>query len=173
MEWGEIKESIVSDLTSRNLKDPRIRLNALEKIEAIVEQYYSSYFENTDELLQIGKESFKQKISEKKGKELNSAEKSVINKIYYRIDSQVVKSRYKIAVCPHCFATLKISEDLWGYDYLTCLECGNTILNPIKKEERLQKIERGFQKAALYNDMSRVIFLVGALFLMIYCMWSF
>lgn len=68
MEWAEIKESIVADLTARGLKDPMIRLKALEKIEAIVQRHYPSYFENTNELLQLGKESFKRKIAEKKRK---------------------------------------------------------------------------------------------------------
>lgn len=131
MEWGELKESIITDLTSRGLKKPMIRIRALEKIESIVQQYYPSYFENIDELLQIGKESFKHKISEKKGKELNSAEKSVINEIYYRLELQLPKVRYKVDVCPHCFTTLKITEDLWEYDNLTCLQCGNTMPNPI------------------------------------------
>lgn len=55
MEWGELKELIVTDLTSRGLKDPMIRIRALEKIETIVQQYHPSYFENINELLQIGK----------------------------------------------------------------------------------------------------------------------
>lgn len=172
MEWAEIKESIVADLTARGLKDPMIRLKALEKIEAIVQRHYPSYFENTNELLQLGKESFKRKIAEKKRKELNGAEKSVINEIYYRIESQLPKVRYKVEVCPHCFTTLKITEDLWEYDNLTCLQCGNTMPNPIKEEVRLQKIERGFQKAATFNDMSRLIFWIGTLVLIVWCMWS-
>ena len=69
MEWAEIKESIVADLTARGLKDPMIRLKALEKIEAIVQRHYPSYFENTNELLQLGKESFKRKRVEWCGEE--------------------------------------------------------------------------------------------------------
>ena len=44
--------------------------------------------------------------------------------------------------------------------------------NPIKEEVRLQKIERGFQKAATFNDMSRLIFWIGTLVLIVWCMWS-
>lgn len=172
MEWRELKESIITDLTSRGLKNPMIRIRALEKIESIVRQYYPSYFENIDELLQIGKESFKHKISEKKGKELNSAEKSVINEIYYRLKPQPSKVRYKVDVCPHCFTTLKITEDLWEYDNLTCLQCGNTMPNPIKEEERLQKIGRGFQEAAMFNDASKLILWIGFLAFIIWGMWS-
>lgn len=172
MEWGELKELIIADLTSRGLKDPTIRIRALEKIINIVQQNYPSYFENIDELLQIGKESFKHKISEKKGKALNSAEKSVINEIYFRLESQLPIVKYKVDVCPHCFTTLKITEDLWKYDNLTCLQCGNTMPNPIKEEERLQKIEQGFQKAAMFNDMSKLIFWIVFLALIVWGMWS-
>ncbi len=172
MVWTEIKESIVADLTSRGLKDPSIRLRALEKIEAIVLQYYPLYFEDMAKLLQIGKESFKRKISEVKGKELNSAEKSVINEIYYRIESQLPIVRYKMGICPHCCTSLKITEDLWKCDELTCLECGNTLPNPIKVDEHLQKIERGFLKAEILNDLSKLIFLIGILAFVVWCMWS-
>lgn len=82
----------------------------------------------------------------------------MINEIYFRLKPQLPTVRYKVGVCPHCFTTLKITEDLWEYDNLTCLQCGNTMPSDVKEEERLQKIGRGFQKAAMFNDVSKLIF---------------
>ena len=85
MKWIEIKKSIVEDLLSRNLKDPNIRLRALENIEAIMKRNFPLYIEKPEELKHVAKEDFKNMLTEKKGYVLNGAEKSIINEIYYRV----------------------------------------------------------------------------------------
>ncbi len=87
MTWFEIKVSIKNDLMSRELKDPRIRLNALESIEKILKNYFPEYLKNPDEKFKIiGKDKLKKEIARfKSNQKLNSAESSIINEIYYRI----------------------------------------------------------------------------------------
>lgn len=87
MEWLAIKKSITDDLNSRGLKDPRIRLNALDNIELILRRNFPEFIENPQVHFQkISKEELKNKIAKfKPNGNLNSAESSVINEIYYRI----------------------------------------------------------------------------------------
>jgi hypothetical protein len=87
MTWFEIKVSIKNDLMSRGLKNPRIRLNALENIEKILKNYFPEYLKNPDEKFKIiGKDKLKKEIARfKSNQKLNSAESSIINEIYYRI----------------------------------------------------------------------------------------
>lgn len=87
MTWVEIKKSIINDLNSRGLSNPRIRLNALDNIELILRRNFPEFIEKPQENFQkIGKEEFKEKIAKfKSNGKLNSAESSVINEIYYRI----------------------------------------------------------------------------------------
>jgi len=144
MKWQEIKESIIDDLSSRGLKDPSIRLKALEKIEMILRQNFPSYIENPDQLKEIEREELKWKIAEKKGRDLNSAEKSIINEIYYRISPPQLppmhREKYRMCICPYCFISHKLTENLWSCDSFTCLQCGNTIPNSVKEQERLDKM---------------------------------
>lgn len=86
MKWFEIKESIKNDLLSRGLKDPSIRLRALDNIEAILKRHYEDYISSPELLRSIKKNDFKAKVEKyKSNMKLNSAEESVINEIYYRI----------------------------------------------------------------------------------------
>ncbi|MDR2147690.1 MAG: hypothetical protein LBE91_14650 [Tannerella sp.] len=84
MEWREIKTSIQDSLNSRGLKNPNIRLNALDNIEALIRKYFPEYLRDTKTFPQ-DKDFFKRVIEGKKGKDLNGAEHSVINEIYYRL----------------------------------------------------------------------------------------
>ena len=43
MNWVTLKETIRCDLLDRNLKDPKIRLRALDKIERILIEFYPEY----------------------------------------------------------------------------------------------------------------------------------
>lgn len=46
MEWNFIKKSIQEDLLSKGLKNPNIRLNALNKIEALIKNNYQKFLTN-------------------------------------------------------------------------------------------------------------------------------
>ena len=144
MKWEELKNIIIKDISSRALKDPDRRLKSLEKIEIII------YLQNTSNIITTGKESFKKQISEIKGTGLNSAEISIINEIYNKLNPSLqqtkspLKVRYKVYTCPNCYTMLQITEDLWDQDFLSCPQCGNDFSNPIKEEERLAKIQKRF-----------------------------
>lgn len=87
MEWLEIKKSIRDDLNSRGLSNPNIRLNALDNIEDILKRHFPEFIQNPQEHFQkVDKSELKEKIAKYKSNgNLNSAESSVINEIYYRI----------------------------------------------------------------------------------------
>lgn len=174
MKWQELKDSIIEDLYSRNLKDPMIRIRALDKIESILQQYYPQYIDCCDELKGVEKVEFKKLIADKKGKNLNAAEQSIINEIYYRIAPQDVKKaisaqRYKVSICPHCFVSLTIPENLWDCEQIHCPQCGNDFTNPIKEDQKLQQIEKSFVISGMLNDIAKLI-LYGALLILI--LWA-
>lgn len=84
MTWLEIKKSIKQDLNSRGLKNPNIRLNALDNLEDILKRYFPDFIKNPkEEFGKIDKKELKAKIAKyKSNMKLNSAESSVINEIY-------------------------------------------------------------------------------------------
>jgi hypothetical protein len=87
MNWTKIKESIQKDLISRELKNPKIRLNALENIEILLKKSFPAYKTNpTKTFGSIDKNELKSILAKfKDNGKLNSAESSVINEIYYRL----------------------------------------------------------------------------------------
>jgi hypothetical protein len=85
MEWIKIKQLIIDDLNSREIKSPSRRIRELHNIEKLMITYYPSYIKNPNVLKTIGKDEFKRQICDKKGMALNGAEKSIINEIYYRL----------------------------------------------------------------------------------------
>ena len=87
MNWMKIKNSINQDLLSRGLSNPRIRLNALERIEGILKTHFPDYLKNPSEMFgKIEKNEFKKRYTDRKeSRSMSDAESSVINEIYYRI----------------------------------------------------------------------------------------
>lgn len=87
MNWLKIKTSIKNDLLSRNLSNPNIRLNALERIEGILKDNLPEYIKKPEKTFRnIDKKELKKKIEKyKTNQKLNDAESSIINEIYYRI----------------------------------------------------------------------------------------
>jgi len=86
MNWLEIKNSIRESLNSRGLANPNIRINALNRIEEILKRHYPKFIQNPqEEFGGMGKSEFKALIGKCKNADLNGAEHSVINEIYYRI----------------------------------------------------------------------------------------
>lgn len=83
--WIEIKSDIQNSLMKRNLKNPKIRLNALDKIETILKDKFLKYIDDINEFKEINKDTFKNNIAKfKDNKKLNGAEKSIVNEIFYR-----------------------------------------------------------------------------------------
>lgn len=178
MKWEELKNIIIKDISSRALKDPDRRLKSLEKIEIIMQQHYPIYLQNTSNIITTGKESFKKQISEIKGTGLNSAEISIINEIYNKLNPSLqqtkspLKVRYKVYTCPNCYTMLQITEDLWDQDFLSCPQCGNDFSNPIKEEERLAIIQKGFIVSGMLGDVANIIFWLFILIAVLWCIWS-
>jgi len=86
MAWSEIKRSIINDLNNRNLANPSIRINALERLEAIMKSHFKEILENPSLLKTIDKNVFKERLAKyKTNGTLNGAESSVVNEIYNRI----------------------------------------------------------------------------------------
>ena len=83
MKWETIKSEIETNLSGRNLKNPKIRLNALQNIEKLIKQYNPEILNNPlHEFSLIEKQTLKAKLSEyKRNLKLNSAESSIINQI--------------------------------------------------------------------------------------------
>lgn len=87
MNWEAIKKSIQDDLNSRNLKNPNIRLNALDRIENLLKIHYPELINNPKiEFNLIDKKELKEKLGVYKDQnKINSAESSIINEIYNRV----------------------------------------------------------------------------------------
>ncbi len=89
MDFSEVKKSIKEDLLSRDLKNPSIRLNAIESIEMLLKLKIQEMLSNPIKLIELlDKNELKNILSElKKNERINDAESSIINEIYYLINS--------------------------------------------------------------------------------------
>jgi hypothetical protein len=89
MDFSEVKKSILDDLLSRDLKNPSIRLNAIDSVETLLKLKIQEMLSNPIKLIELlGKNELKNILSElKKNERINDAESSIINEIYYRINS--------------------------------------------------------------------------------------
>lgn len=90
MHFSEVKKSIREDLLSRDLKNPKIRLNAIESIEMLLQSKINEMHLNPTRFIElIDKDRLKSILSEfKHNKRINDAESSIVNEIYYRVNSK-------------------------------------------------------------------------------------
>ena len=151
MNWVTLKETIRCDLLDRNLKDPKIRLRALDKIERILIEFYPEYITDTENISAVDKNVFKRQIEAKKGGPLNSAEKSVINDIYRYclgntnnnvmppISNLPQGEKFRIVGCPYCFTGLTLTEDMYDAETLHCPRCNNDFQSPVVEEKKIMK----------------------------------
>ncbi len=88
MNWNEIKKSIIDGLINRNLTQPRRRIGELHNIERSLQENMPEFIDDAQASFgAMDKEEFKERYALLKSSgELNSAEKSIINEIYYRIN---------------------------------------------------------------------------------------
>ena len=151
MNWVTLKETIRCDLLDRNLKDPKIRLRALDKIERILIEFYPEYMTDTENISAVDKNVFKRQIEAKKGGPLNSAEKCVINDIYRYclgntnnnvmppISNLPQGEKFRIVGCPYCFTGLTLTEDMYDAETLHCPRCNNDFQSPVVEEKKIMK----------------------------------
>lgn len=154
MNWVTLKETIRCDLLDRNLKDPKIRLRALDKIERILIEFYPEYITDTENISAVDKNVFKRQIEAKKGGPLNSAEKSVINDIYRYclgntnnnvmppISNLPQGQKFRIVGCPYCFTGLTLTEDMYDAETLHCPICNNDFQSPVVEEKKIMKLNQ-------------------------------
>jgi len=83
--WNKIIIRIEKELRNSGLKNPNIRLNALKKIDSILDNKYKN---EPSDLLKIGKLNIKVELIREKGYDLNSAELSIINHIFTVINNE-------------------------------------------------------------------------------------
>ena len=83
MKISELKKKVVDELNSRNLADPSIRMNALNKICLYLAQ--TEYIKNGLIDFPEDMNELKKVYQNIKGKVLNGAESSVINEMYNQI----------------------------------------------------------------------------------------
>ena len=76
----EIRNKVFAELDSRNLANPSIRKNALDRVLDFIKT--SKYHKNESVILPGDKRQFKQDYEVHKGKDLTGAESSVINEMY-------------------------------------------------------------------------------------------
>lgn len=76
----EIRNKVFAELDSRNLANPSIRENALDRVLDFIKT--SKYYKNGAVILPEDKRQFKQDYEVHKGKDLTGAESSVINEMY-------------------------------------------------------------------------------------------
>lgn len=154
MNWVTLKETIRCDLLDRDLKDPKIRLRALDKIERILIEFYPEYITDTENISAVDKNVFKRQIEAKKGGPLNSAEKSVINDIYRYclgntnnnvlppISNLPQGEKYRIVGCPYCFTGLALTEDMYDAETLHCPRCNNDFQSPVVEEKKIMRLNQ-------------------------------
>ena len=81
--WTKLKTFYVKDHTAKGyLATPERRLNAVDALERLLKQHLPQFIKQPKFLKQIPKEEFVQMVQDKKGSNLSSAEKSVINGLY-------------------------------------------------------------------------------------------
>ena len=81
--WTKLKNLYVKDHLSKDyLATPERRLNATEVMEKLFQQHFPHIIKQPKFLKQIPKDQFMREVQLKKGSDLSSAEKSVINGFY-------------------------------------------------------------------------------------------
>lgn len=94
--WINIKSTLQKDIQSRKLKNPNIRLGAIESIEGLLSRYSNNEYRNPIELLKLDKEVLKAKLGKyKSSSSLNGAEESIINNIYDYLKNNVTDTENK------------------------------------------------------------------------------
>jgi hypothetical protein len=81
MEWLDVETSIRSELSRRNLRQPRLRLSALDTMERLLEQCFPVFRANPKILVDIGKSQVSKQLGLLKGNlKLNGADKAFLTK---------------------------------------------------------------------------------------------
>jgi hypothetical protein len=87
MTWSDIRTIYTNDHLKKPLVSPATRLNAYDRIEAIVKVNFTDIFNNPALLKELSKKEFKSQLAKFKASGvLSGSEESVINGIYKILD---------------------------------------------------------------------------------------
>jgi hypothetical protein len=91
--WITIKSALRQDISSRNIKDPKIRLRAIENLEEQLRNHFPEIYNNPIELLKLDRKEFKRKLGQYKPTgSLSGAEESIINNIHDYLEAKTSTS---------------------------------------------------------------------------------
>jgi len=89
--WSEIKAEVRDDLLAGDVKEPRIRLNALDRLEKDLAELYPEFLADPAVLLEAGKNTVARKIAQLRAHGvMQVAESDVLNVIYRRLGMAMV-----------------------------------------------------------------------------------
>jgi excisionase family DNA binding protein len=89
--WSEIKHEVRDDLLAGDVKDPRIRLNALDRLEKDLAELYPEFQADPSVLIEAGKNTVARKIAQLRVNGfLPVAESDVLHIIYKRLGMAMV-----------------------------------------------------------------------------------
>jgi hypothetical protein len=93
LEWSEIKHEVRDDLLGGEVKESRIGLNALDRLEKDFAAIYPGFPENPAVLLDAGKEEVTKQVAGLRACGLlHSAENDVLNHIFRLLEAALVKA---------------------------------------------------------------------------------
>lgn len=88
MNWQRLSASIRANLESRDLKEPRLRLSALENVGRSLTELFPEFGETPEILLQHGERTVSIQLARRKETgSLNGAERSVLHQIFETLRS--------------------------------------------------------------------------------------
>jgi excisionase family DNA binding protein len=89
--WSEIKHEVRDDLLAGDVKEPRIRLNALDRLEKDLAELYPDFQADPAVLIEAGKNTVARKIAQLRvNGMMHVAESDVLNVIFRRLEGAMV-----------------------------------------------------------------------------------
>ena len=89
--WSEVKHEVRDDLLTGDVKEPRIRLNALDRLEKDLAELYPEFQADPAVLLEAGKNTVARKIAQLRlNGMMHAAESDVLSVIFRRLEMAMV-----------------------------------------------------------------------------------
>ena len=89
--WSEIKHEVRDDLLTGDVKEPRIRLNALDRLEKDLAELYPEFLAEPAVLIEAGKNTVARKIAQLRlNGMMHAAESDVLSVIFRRLEMAMV-----------------------------------------------------------------------------------
>ncbi len=96
MKWPQIRGAIRANVLARPLKKPRLQLSALDSLDTLLTELFPDFQSNPGVLLNVGKEGVTSQLARlKTTSKLSGAEKTILNRIFARLNSPVSSANTK------------------------------------------------------------------------------